>query len=197
MKNVYARDIRQGDKVSEVFLVADGMGGHAAGEVASRLAADEIARTLARHREADSETWPEHWNMARSAAANLVVDAIMAGLKACGEHFETGEYFLPELIGAAETFKAGMVVLSPRLAAGDRTSQGTVILGTVQGDVHDIGKNLVCMMLEGGGYTVIDVGVDVPGDKFVEEVKKSGLVVVINSRTGEVMREKLQPFKIE
>lgn len=79
MKRRLNEDVYLVDDTLEVFLVADGMGGHAAGEVASRLAADEIARTLARHREAEGETWPEHWNMARSAAANLVVDAIMAG----------------------------------------------------------------------------------------------------------------------
>lgn len=78
MKRRLNEDVYLVDDTLEVFLVADGMGGHAAGEVASRLAADEIGRTLARHREAEGETWPEHWNMARSATANLLVDAILA-----------------------------------------------------------------------------------------------------------------------
>ncbi len=78
MKRRLNEDVYLVDDALEVFLVADGMGGHAAGEVASRLAAEEISRTLARHRDADSETWPEHWNMARSSTANLLVDAILA-----------------------------------------------------------------------------------------------------------------------
>ncbi len=100
-----------------------------------------------------------------------LLDALMAGLKTCGNHFEKGEYFLPELIGAAETFKAGMLVLSPRLAAGDRTSQGKVLLGTVHGDVHDIGKNLVGFMLESAGFTVVDLGVNVSAQAFAQAVR--------------------------
>ena len=100
-----------------------------------------------------------------------LLDAMMAGLKACGDRFETGEYFLPELIGAAEAFQAGMSVLAPRLAAGDRESQGTVVLGTVRGDVHDIGKSLVGFMLESAGFTVVDLGVDVSAEAFVQAVR--------------------------
>ena len=96
---------------------------------------------------------------------------MMAGLKACGDRFETGEYFLPELIGAGEAFQAGMGVLAPKLAAGDRESQGTVVLGTVRGDVHDIGKSLVGFMLESSGFTVVDLGVDVPPEAFAQAVR--------------------------
>ncbi len=99
------------------------------------------------------------------------LDAMMAGLDQTGKLFESGEYYLPELIMAADTFKEGMQVLAPRLAGKDRQFKGTVVLGTVQGDTHDIGKNLVGFMLECNGFDVIDLGTDVPAASFVEAVK--------------------------
>ncbi|TRZ53548.1 cobalamin-binding protein [bacterium] len=101
-----------------------------------------------------------------------LLEALMAGLKACGDRFETGEFFLPELLGAGETFKTGMGILAPKLAAGDQVSQGKVVLGTVQGDVHDIGKNLVGFMLSSAGFTVVDVGTDVTPERFVQAVRE-------------------------
>ena len=79
MKRRLNEDVFMVDEDLGVYLVADGMGGHAAGEVASKLASEEIIRTLSRHPAVDKETWPEHWNLARSATANLLVDAILAG----------------------------------------------------------------------------------------------------------------------
>ncbi len=101
-----------------------------------------------------------------------LLEAMMAGLKACGDRFESGEYFLPELMGAGDAFKAGMAVLAPKLSPGDQVSQGKVVLGTVHGDVHDIGKNLVGFMLESAGFTVVDIGVDVSTEGFVKAVKE-------------------------
>ncbi len=101
-----------------------------------------------------------------------LLEAMMAGLKACGDRFESGEYFLPELMGAGDAFKAGMAVLAPKLSAGDQVSQGKVVLGTVHGDVHDIGKNLVGFMLESAGFTVVDIGVDVSTEGFVQAVRE-------------------------
>ncbi len=101
-----------------------------------------------------------------------LLEAMMAGLKACGDRFESGEFFLPELMGSGDAFKLGMALLAPRLSAGDRVSQGTVVLGTVAGDVHDIGKSLVGFMLESAGFTVVDLGVDVPTEVFVEAVRE-------------------------
>ncbi len=101
-----------------------------------------------------------------------LLEAMMAGLKACGDRFERGEYFLPELMGSGDAFQAGMGVLGPKLSAGDRVSQGKVVLGTVHGDVHDIGKNLVGFMLESAGFTVVNLGVDVSTEGFVQAVKE-------------------------
>jgi 5-methyltetrahydrofolate--homocysteine methyltransferase len=109
------------------------------------------------------------------------LEAMTAGLDQTGKLFESGEYFLPELIMAADTFKTGMAVLAPRLAAKERQFKGTVILGTVQGDTHDIGKNLVGFMLESSGFKVIDLGTDVPAAGFVEAAKTHSADVVAMS----------------
>jgi 5-methyltetrahydrofolate--homocysteine methyltransferase len=99
------------------------------------------------------------------------LEAMMAGLDETGKLFEGGEYFVPELMMAADTFKTGMEVLAPHLEGKTREYKGSVVLGTVQGDVHDIGKNLVGFMLESNGFKVIDLGTNVPASRFVEAVK--------------------------
>jgi 5-methyltetrahydrofolate--homocysteine methyltransferase len=101
-----------------------------------------------------------------------LLEALMAGLKACGDRFEAGEFFLPELLGAGDAFKAGMGILAPKLSVGDQVSQGKVVLGTVHGDVHDIGKNLVGFMLSSAGFTVVDIGVSVSTEGFVQAVRE-------------------------
>jgi corrinoid protein of di/trimethylamine methyltransferase len=88
-----------------------------------------------------------------------------------GERFETGEIFVPEMLIAARAMQAGLDVLRPLLAQSEAQSAGRVAIGTVKGDMHDIGKNLVALMLEGAGFEVIDLGVDVPPEKFVEIVR--------------------------
>jgi 5-methyltetrahydrofolate--homocysteine methyltransferase len=109
--------------------------------------------------------------LAAGESPKELLDALMAGLKSCGDRFEKGEYFLPELMGAGDAFKAGMGILAPKLSVGDRVSQGKVVLGTVHGDVHDIGKNLVGFMLSSAGFTVIDIGNDVSTEGFVKAVR--------------------------
>ena len=109
--------------------------------------------------------------LAAGESPKELLEALMAGLKACGDRFEKGEFFLPELMGAGDAFKAGMGILAPKLSAGDRVSQGKVVLGTVHGDVHDIGKNLVGFMLESAGFTVVDIGSDVSTEAFVQAVR--------------------------
>jgi 5-methyltetrahydrofolate--homocysteine methyltransferase len=111
-------------------------------------------------------------SLAQGASPQANLDALLAGLEACGQSFERGEYFLPELLMAGETFKAGMQVLEPRLKGTPREYAGSVVLGTVEGDVHDIGKNLVGFMLESAGFRVIDLGTDVPAARFVQAVQE-------------------------
>ena len=106
------------------------------------------------------------------------LEAMLAGLDETGKLFESGEYFVPELMFAANTFKAGMEVLAPLLKGEARTYKGTVVLGTVHGDVHDIGKNLFGFMLECNGFKVIDLGTNVAAERFVEAARTNSADVV-------------------
>ena len=105
-------------------------------------------------------------------------EALISGMEKVGELFEQGEYFVPELLLAARAMQGAMEVLRPLLAASDYQPMGKVVMGTVQGDLHDIGKKLVAMMLEGSGFEVIDLGTDVPPQRFVEAVEESGAQLV-------------------
>lgn len=98
----------------------------------------------------------------------ILNDGMIKAMDAVGEKFKNGEIFVPEMLVAARAMKKGVEVLKPHLATGAAGAAGKVIIGTVAGDLHDIGKNLVSMMLESVGFEVIDLGVDVPKEKFVE-----------------------------
>nr|WP_302390146.1 corrinoid protein [uncultured Blautia sp.] len=98
----------------------------------------------------------------------ILNDGMIKAMDAVGEKFKNGEIFVPEMLVAARAMKKGVEVLKPHLATGEAGAAGKVIIGTVAGDLHDIGKNLVSMMLESAGFEVIDLGVDVPKEKFVE-----------------------------
>ncbi len=108
----------------------------------------------------------------------ILKQAMMPAMQEVGRLFEEGEYFVPEMLVAARAMQAGMNLLRPRLVQDDVASSGKVVAGTVKGDLHDIGKNLVCMMLEGAAFEIIDLGTDVPPEKFVEAVKANGAQLV-------------------
>jgi 5-methyltetrahydrofolate--homocysteine methyltransferase len=112
------------------------------------------------------------------SAETILSDALISGMDKVGELFEQGEYFVPELLLAARAMQGAMEVLRPLLAASDYQPMGKVVMGTVQGDLHDIGKKLVAMMLEGSGFEVIDLGTNVPPKRFVEVVEESGAQLV-------------------
>lgn len=112
------------------------------------------------------------------SAEFVLNDALIAGMGQVGELFEQGEYFLPELLLSARAMQGAMEVLRPLLAASDYEPLGRVVVGTVQGDLHDIGKKLVAMMLEGGGFEVIDLGIDVAPARFLEAVEQGGAHIV-------------------
>jgi len=107
-------------------------------------------------------------------ASELLGKYMIPAMDEVGKRFECNEYFVPELLIAARAMKTALELLTPQLAASGAKAAGRVVIGTVQGDLHDIGKNLVASMLEGGGFEVVDLGVDVPPDRFVEEVDKQG-----------------------
>ena len=111
----------------------------------------------------------------------LVQEYMMPAMAEVGRRFECNEYFVPELLLAARAMKAALELIRPLLAAGGVKPTARVVLGTVKGDLHDIGKNLVGAMLEGGGYEVIDLGVNVPPEQFVAAVKGKGADIVAMS----------------
>src|SRR5512147_3053390 len=98
----------------------------------------------------------------------VLTEGLIAGMKVVGEDFKHMKLYVPEVLVAARAMKAGMAVLKPLLTeAGNKNRAGVLVIGTVKGDLHDIGKNLVCMMAEGAGFEVHDLGVDVPVERFV------------------------------
>ncbi len=109
----------------------------------------------------------------------ILNDGMIAAMGEVGEKFKNGELFVPEMLVAARAMKKGVEVLKPHLATGVTGALGKLIIGTVAGDMHDIGKNLVSMMLESAGFEVIDLGVDVPTEKFVEAVKANPGVKIV------------------
>ena len=111
----------------------------------------------------------------------LVQEYMMPAMAEVGRRFECSEYFVPELLLAARAMKAALELVRPLLGAGGMQPVARVALGTVQGDLHDIGKNLVAAILEGGGYEVIDLGVNVTPEKFVAAVKERGANIVAMS----------------
>jgi 5-methyltetrahydrofolate--homocysteine methyltransferase len=130
------------------------------------------------------------------------------GMEVIGRNYERGEYYLSELIAAGETMKEGMRIVEPHLKTADYKAAGKVLIGTVKGDLHDIGKDIVIALLKSAGFEVVDLGIDVPSEKFVEEVRRvkpdilglSGLLTpsmmemenVIRRLTQEGLREKVK-----
>lgn len=105
-------------------------------------------------------------------AAMEVVRSLQEGMKEVGDRFEAGEYFLNELVVAGEIMKDAMALIDPHLGGEAAEYRGVVVLGTVKGDIHDLGKNIVVMLLKGAGYAVVDLGVDVPPERFVEAIEE-------------------------
>lgn len=99
----------------------------------------------------------------------ILNDGMIAAMREVGARFEAGDYYVPEMLIAARAMQSGMAILKPYLQQADRKSSGKVLIGTVKGDLHDIGKNLVSLMLEGAGFEIIDLGVDVPAEEFVKQ----------------------------
>lgn len=112
--------------------------------------------------------------LAAGEKAGDVLDAMSAGLQKVGELFEKGEYYLADLVYAGDLMKEGIRVIEPHLVGESREKKGTVILATVEGDIHDIGKNIVASLLAGAGFEVADLGVDVSPGRVVEAVRESG-----------------------
>ena len=108
----------------------------------------------------------------------ILNDGLVAGMAVIGKRFKNNEVYVPEVLISARAMHAGMEIIEPLLAAAGVKRPGKVVIGTVKGDLHDIGKNLVGMMLEGAGFKVVDAGIDVEADKFVDAARENNAKVV-------------------
>lgn len=102
----------------------------------------------------------------------LIQQGLIAGMNVVGPRFKAGEMYVPEVLMSAKSMAAGIEIVKPYITDGDMPSEGTIVVGTVKGDLHDIGKNLVRLMLESGGFKVIDLGVDITADRFMSAIKE-------------------------
>ena len=112
------------------------------------------------------------------AAKTILEEGLMPGMSIIGDKFKKNEVYVPEVLIAARAMNAGIEILKPHMSEADATDRGTVVLGTVKGDLHDIGKNLVKIMMEGKGLNVVDLGIDVPPEKFVSAAKESSAEII-------------------
>jgi len=113
--------------------------------------------------------------------ADILNQGMIAAMAEVGKRFEEGEYYVPEMLIAARAMQGGMALLKPHLKQGEIKSPGKVAIGTVKGDLHDIGKNLVAMMLEGAGFEIMDLGTDVTPQKFVEAVRAGVNIIAMSA----------------
>ncbi|MDR1797424.1 MAG: corrinoid protein [Clostridiales Family XIII bacterium] len=126
---------------------------------------------------------------------DIINEGLLAGMEVVGKYFKAGEMFVPEVLQSAAALDAGMQIVKPLLAQGDVSNKGKVVFCTVKGDLHDIGKKLCIMLLEGGGFEVIDIGIDVPAADVVAGVKEhapdilamSAMLTTTMGAMGEVM----------
>lgn len=120
--------------------------------------------------------------LAEGVAPNAILnDGLISGMAEVGRLFEDGEYYVPEMLIAARAMTSALAVLKPRLVEEGIEPIGKVAIGTVKGDLHDIGKSLVAMMLEGAGFEIVDLGVDVPPEKFIEAVQNGATIVAMSA----------------
>jgi len=113
-----------------------------------------------------------------TAAESILNDGLIAGMDVIGGRFKKNEVYIPEVLIAARAMKTAMEILEPELAKAGVKPRGKFLIGTVQGDLHDIGKNLVAMMLKGAGFEVVDIGVDAGPEKFVEQAKATSAELI-------------------
>ena len=116
-----------------------------------------------------------------AAPGDILKGGLIAAMGEVGRLFEEGEYFVPEMLIAARAMKAGLAILQPLLVDSGIEPAGTVAIGTVKGDLHDIGKNLVAMMLEGAGFEIMDLGTDVTADQFVAAVENGADLIGLSA----------------
>jgi 5-methyltetrahydrofolate--homocysteine methyltransferase len=141
----------------------------------TRIMADVLKQMAAKLYEGEEEDVADLVKQALDQGVgpqDVLANGLIAGMDRVGRDFKNGDLFVPEVLIAAKAMHAGMHILRPLLVAGDIPTVGKCVIGTVKGDLHDIGKNLVKMMMEGAGFEIVDLGVDVPPEKFVAAVRE-------------------------
>jgi len=144
----------------------------------------------------------------KRAASDILTNGLIAGMEVVGKRFRAGEMFLPEVLFSAQAMHRGLDILNPLLSKEGARAAGTVVIGTVEGDIHDIGKKIVALLLEGSGFTVFDLGVDVKTQSFIDAVEKhkpdilgmSALLTTTMPHMGEVinrLKEKKMRDKVK
>ncbi len=114
-------------------------------------------------------------------AYDAIMNGLAEGMKVVGDKYEKKEYFLPDMLLSADAMYAGLNILTPHISKSESKSRGKVVLGVVEGDIHDIGKNIVKIMLTASGYEIVDLGRDVPAADFIEKAKSEGAQVIAMS----------------
>lgn len=131
--------------------------------------------------------------------AEILNNGLVAGMNVIGERFKKNEVYIPEVLIAARAMKSAMEILEPKLVEAGVEPLGTVVIATVQGDLHDIGKNLVAMMLKGAGFNVVDLGVDCGAEKYIQGVKDNNAQIIAMSAllttTMPAMENNIKAFK--
>jgi len=139
---------------------------------------EAICQALMKGRAAEVKTLVQQELDAGTKPATILNEGLLQGMGIIGAKFKKNEVYVPEVLIAARAMKAGMEILKPHLVAAGVQPLATAVIGTVKGDLHDIGKNLVGMMLEGAGFRVVDGGIDVPPEKFIELARTHGARVI-------------------
>jgi len=142
------------------------------------MATQDIFKAVLAYDEGQAQSLTQAEIDAGTDIETILNDGLISAMDDVGKKFSEGDLFVPEMLMAAQAMKAGLEILKPHLGSDSAANKGTVIIGTVKGDLHDIGKNLVAMMMEGAGFNVVDLGVDVDADKFVAAAKENGAAVV-------------------
>jgi 5-methyltetrahydrofolate--homocysteine methyltransferase len=139
---------------------------------------DQLQEALMAGKKAEVESLVDQALAAGLPTRRILNEGLISGMEKLGVLFKNNEVFIPEVLVAARAMNAGLTKLEPYLIKDKIEPKGTVVIGTVKGDLHDIGKNLVAMMLKGAGYKIVDLGADVPAEKYIEAARTSGADVI-------------------
>lgn len=139
---------------------------------------DQISESLIKGKAKEVKELVEKAVNEKVPPADILNKGLLSGMSVIGERFKKNEVYVPEVLIAARAMKSGMEVLKPLLVSAGVEPAGTVVVGTVKGDLHDIGKNLVCMMLEGAGFKVVDAGINVEPDKFIQLANENSATII-------------------